>query len=98
MNVAHLVEMGGYGWYVWPAYAITLLVFGLNFFLFSRLKFKMAPYAFFSFENVYDEHNAQIRDIAQLNFLNFKKYILHINFFKIIHYLNKIKIQKNMNE
>lgn len=22
--------MGGYGWYVWPAYFITLSVFGIN--------------------------------------------------------------------
>jgi len=25
-----LFNMGGYGWYVWPAYGITLVVFALN--------------------------------------------------------------------
>ena len=25
-----LMSMGGYGWYVWPAYGITLFVFGFN--------------------------------------------------------------------
>lgn len=27
-----MMSMGGYGMYVWPAYGITLLVFGINFF------------------------------------------------------------------
>lgn len=38
MNINHLVNMGGYGCYVWPAYFITLCVFGFNFFLFFREK------------------------------------------------------------
>lgn len=38
MNISHIVNMGGYGWYVWPAYSITLFVFGFNFFLFLREK------------------------------------------------------------
>lgn len=31
MKLNHLFAMGGYGWFVWPAYGITLLVFGMNF-------------------------------------------------------------------
>ena len=38
MNIGHLVSMGGYGFYVWPAYSITLFVFVINFFLFSHEK------------------------------------------------------------
>jgi len=38
MNLAQLLSMGGYGLYVWPAYCITLGVFGLNWWLFSREK------------------------------------------------------------
>lgn len=34
----HFLTMGGYGWYVWPAYCITLFVFGINLFIFSREK------------------------------------------------------------
>lgn len=30
MNLNHLINMGGYGLYVWPAYGITLLVFLIN--------------------------------------------------------------------
>lgn len=30
MNLNQLFAMGGYGIYVWPAYAITLIVFALN--------------------------------------------------------------------
>lgn len=26
----NFLNMGGYGWYVWPAYLITLSVFGIN--------------------------------------------------------------------
>lgn len=37
-NISHFINMGGYGWYVWPAYCVTLIVFGFNFFLFAREK------------------------------------------------------------
>ncbi len=37
-SMSHLFAMGGYGFYVWPAYCITLFVFGINFFLFVREK------------------------------------------------------------
>jgi heme exporter protein CcmD len=30
MNFSQILVMGGYGVYVWTAYAITLIVFGLN--------------------------------------------------------------------
>ena len=30
MNLNHLLAMGGYGLFVWPAYCITLFVFGMN--------------------------------------------------------------------
>ena len=30
MNLNHVLAMGGYGLFVWPAYCITLFVFGLN--------------------------------------------------------------------
>lgn len=30
MHVSTLLAMGGYGAYVWPAYVITLGVFGIN--------------------------------------------------------------------
>jgi heme exporter protein CcmD len=30
MILNHLISMGGYGAFVWPAYFITLAVFGLN--------------------------------------------------------------------
>lgn len=33
MNIQQLFDMGGYGLYVWPAYGITLFVFGINLFL-----------------------------------------------------------------
>ena len=36
MNMSQLIHMGGYGFYVWPAYCITLFVFGFNLFLFVR--------------------------------------------------------------
>jgi heme exporter protein CcmD len=26
----HILNMGGYGWYVWPAYCITLFIFLTN--------------------------------------------------------------------
>ncbi len=39
-NLNHLLSMGGYGIYVWPAYVITLAVFGIN--IFSSLKEKRA--------------------------------------------------------
>lgn len=38
MNVHHLFDMGGYGLFVWPAYCITLLVFGINLVLCSHEK------------------------------------------------------------
>ncbi len=38
MNIYDLFNMGGYAWYVWPAYGITFLVFGFNLFLFAREK------------------------------------------------------------
>jgi heme exporter protein CcmD len=38
MLIQHLLEMGGYGAFVWPAYAITLFVFGINLVLFSHEK------------------------------------------------------------
>ncbi len=38
MNMYHLLNMGGYGCYVWPAYAITFLVFGINLVLSAREK------------------------------------------------------------
>lgn len=30
MHINHIISMGGYGAYVWPAYCITLSVFGIN--------------------------------------------------------------------
>lgn len=33
MTLNHLLSMGGYGAFVWPAYLITLCVFGLNTFV-----------------------------------------------------------------
>lgn len=33
MNVSEFLQMGGYGVYVWSAYAVTLMVFGINIFL-----------------------------------------------------------------
>jgi len=30
MDMHEILQMGGYGWYVWPAYLITLIVFVLN--------------------------------------------------------------------
>ncbi len=30
MNIHELLNMGGYGMYVWPAYCFTFLVFGIN--------------------------------------------------------------------
>ena len=38
MNISHMITMGGYGSYVWPAFGITLFVFGFNLFLFAREK------------------------------------------------------------
>jgi len=38
MNIHQLFSMGGYGLYVWPAYCVTLFVFGFNLFLFAREK------------------------------------------------------------
>jgi heme exporter protein CcmD len=32
MNIARFLEMGGYAVYVWPCYALTALVAGLNVF------------------------------------------------------------------
>jgi len=40
MNINHLITMGGYGLYVWPAYGITLSVFFIN--LLMSLKEKQA--------------------------------------------------------
>ncbi|EKD54018.1 MAG: hypothetical protein ACD_60C00130G0003 [uncultured bacterium] len=37
-NLLHLFAMGNYGWYVWPAYGITLAVFGINVWIFSLEK------------------------------------------------------------
>jgi heme exporter protein CcmD len=36
MHLSHLLAMGGYGAYVWPAYGLTFLVFGIN--LWSSLR------------------------------------------------------------
>lgn len=33
MNSSQLLDMGGYGVYVWTTYTITLLVFGINVFV-----------------------------------------------------------------
>lgn len=33
MSFNEIISMGGYGAYVWPAYGITLFVFGINFIL-----------------------------------------------------------------
>jgi len=30
VNIAHFLAMGGYAVYVWPCYALTALVVGLN--------------------------------------------------------------------
>jgi heme exporter protein CcmD len=38
MNIQYLFSMGGFGWYVWPAYCVTLFVFGINFMLSLREK------------------------------------------------------------
>ncbi len=38
MNIQHLLSMGNFGWYVWPAYGITLVVFGINLVLSLREK------------------------------------------------------------
>jgi heme exporter protein CcmD len=35
-NINHVLAMGGYGVYVWSAYAITLTVFGVNLFVSYR--------------------------------------------------------------
>jgi len=32
MTINQLIDMGGYGAYIWTTYAITLLVFGINLF------------------------------------------------------------------
>jgi heme exporter protein D len=37
-NLAGFINMGGYGAYVWTAYGITLLAFGMNLFLSLREK------------------------------------------------------------
>ena len=37
-NIQHILSMGGYGWYVWPAYCVTLFVFGINLVIFAREK------------------------------------------------------------
>lgn len=49
MNINHFFAMGGYAMYVWPAYCITLLVFGIN--LFSSLKEKHKIKAFIKLQN-----------------------------------------------
>ena len=38
MNLMHLINMGGYAMYVWPAYGITLAVLAFNGWLFLREK------------------------------------------------------------
>lgn len=38
MNISQIFNMGAYGVYVWPAYGITLLIFGIN--LFNTFKEK----------------------------------------------------------
>lgn len=38
MTILHALSMGGYGFYVWPAYGMTLLVLGINIFLVFREK------------------------------------------------------------
>lgn len=38
MNFLTIIAMGGYGAYVWTAYGITLLVFGINIFASLREK------------------------------------------------------------
>lgn len=30
MQIMHLLNMNGYGIYVWPAYGITLVIFAIN--------------------------------------------------------------------
>ncbi len=36
MNISHFLAMGGYAVYVWPCYALTALVVGLNIILARR--------------------------------------------------------------
>ncbi len=36
MNISHFLAMGGYAVYVWPCYALTALVAGLNIILARR--------------------------------------------------------------
>lgn len=38
MNINHILEMGGYGMYVWPAYFITFSVFIGNVWVILREK------------------------------------------------------------
>ena len=38
MNLSAIIAMGGFGAYVWTAYGITLLVFGINIFASLREK------------------------------------------------------------
>lgn len=38
MHLNEIISMGGYGLYVWTAYSITLLVFGMNLFTAIREK------------------------------------------------------------
>lgn len=38
MNLSHILNMGGYGLYVWSAYGITLGVFAMNVILFVQEK------------------------------------------------------------
>lgn len=39
--VSHILEMGGYANYVWPAYCIVLLVLGFNLFFTLKEKHKI---------------------------------------------------------
>lgn len=41
MQLTDIFDMGGYGLYVWPAYCITLLIFGLNLFLTLKEKHRV---------------------------------------------------------
>jgi heme exporter protein CcmD len=50
MHLNEILSMGGYGLYVWTAYSITLLVFGINLFaaLFEKKQVKKTLRQYFS--------------------------------------------------
>jgi heme exporter protein CcmD len=41
MNITALFNMGSYNLYVWPAYGITLLIFGINILTTLREKYQV---------------------------------------------------------